>query len=45
MNIGVPIFECTEPRSIRRKGNCWYNAVAEMFFKTLKMKLIYQNKY
>ena len=27
------------------KGNCWDNAVAESFFKTLKMELIYQNRY
>jgi len=24
-----------------RKGNCWDNAVAESFFKTLKTELIY----
>ena len=29
-------------RSMSRKGNCWDNAVAESFFKTLKMELIYQ---
>ena len=28
-----------------RKGNCWDNAVAESFFKTLKVELIYQNRY
>jgi transposase InsO family protein len=28
-----------------RKGNCWDNAVAESFFKTLKAELVYQNKY
>lgn len=27
------------------KGNCWDNVVAESFFKTLKVKLIYQNRY
>lgn len=32
-------------RSMSRKGNCWDNAVAESFFKTLKVELIYQNKY
>ncbi|MDM1524075.1 IS3 family transposase [Empedobacter sp. 225-1] len=32
-------------RSMSRKGNCWDNAVAESFFKTLKMELIYQNRY
>jgi transposase InsO family protein len=28
-----------------RKGNCWDNAVAESFFKTLKTELIYHNRY
>lgn len=32
-------------RSMSRKGNCWDNAVSESFFKTLKVELIYQNKY
>lgn len=32
-------------RSMSRKGNCWDNAVAESFFKTLKTELVYQNKY
>jgi transposase InsO family protein len=27
-----------------RKGNCWDNAVAESFFKTLKTEQIYGNK-
>ena len=27
-----------------RKGNCWDNAVAESFFKTLKVECVYQNK-
>ncbi len=31
-------------RSMSRKGNCWYNAVAESFFKSLKTVLIYGNK-
>ena len=26
-----------------RKGNCWDNAVAESFFKTLKAELIYHH--
>ena len=26
------------------KGNCWDNAVAESFFKSLKTELIYGNK-
>jgi len=32
-------------RSMSRKGDCWDNAVAESFFKTLKVEWIYQNKY
>jgi transposase InsO family protein len=31
-------------RSMSRKGNCWDNAVAESFFKTLKTESIYGNK-
>ena len=31
-------------RSMSRKGNCWNNAVAENFFKSLKTELIYGNK-
>ncbi|SEB12349.1 Integrase core domain-containing protein, partial [Chitinophaga terrae (ex Kim and Jung 2007)] len=30
--------------SMSRKGNCWDNAVAESFFKTLKSEQIYGNK-
>lgn len=32
-------------QSISRKGDCWDNAVAESFFKTLKTECIYRNKY
>ena len=32
-------------RSMSRKGNCWDNAVAESFFKTIKVEWIYANKY
>lgn len=32
-------------RSMSRKGNCWDNAVAESFFKTLKTECIYQHKF
>ncbi|MBF4464956.1 IS3 family transposase [Flavobacterium sp. LC2016-12] len=32
-------------RSMSGKGNCWDNAVAESFFKTLKVELIYQNRF
>lgn len=31
-------------QSMSRKGNCWDNAVAESFFKSLKMELLYGNK-
>ncbi len=27
------------------KGNCYDNAIAESFFKTLKYELIYHNRY
>ena len=32
-------------QSMSRKRNCWDNAVAESFFKTLKSELIYHEKY
>lgn len=32
-------------RSMSRKGNCWDNAVAESFFKTLKAECVYQHKF
>nr|WP_312825031.1 IS3 family transposase [Epilithonimonas sp.] len=32
-------------RSMSRRGNCWDNAVAESFFKSLKTELIYGNKF
>jgi putative transposase len=32
-------------QSMSRKGNCWDNAVAESFFKTLKVERVYQNRY
>jgi transposase InsO family protein len=49
-------YACTEFRdlittnpfvvqSMSRKGDCWDNAVAESFFKTLKTEWIYRNKY
>lgn len=31
-------------QSMSRRGNCWDNAVAESFFKTLKVELIYGNE-
>lgn len=32
-------------RSMSRKANCWDNAVAESFFKTIKSELIYHYSY
>jgi transposase InsO family protein len=32
-------------QSMSRRGNCWDNAVAESFFKSLKVECIYQKKY
>jgi putative transposase len=32
-------------QSMSRKGNCWDNAVAESFFKTLKTECIYHHKF
>jgi putative transposase len=32
-------------RSMSRKGNCYDNAVAESFFRNLKMEWVYQKKY
>lgn len=32
-------------RSMSRKGDCWDNAVAESFFKTIKTELIYRYRY
>jgi putative transposase len=32
-------------QSMSRKGNCWDNAVAESFFKSLKTEWIYKNEY
>lgn len=31
-------------QSMSRKGNCWDNAIAGSFFKTLKVEMIYGNK-
>jgi putative transposase len=35
----------TVERSMSRKGNCWDNAVAESFFKTLKVELVHRDRY
>jgi transposase InsO family protein len=32
-------------QSMSGKGNCYDNAVAESFFRTLKVELIYQHSY
>ncbi len=32
-------------KSMSRKGNCWDNAVAESFFKSLKVEWVYYHKY
>ena len=32
-------------QSMSRKANCWDNAVAESFFKTLKAEMVYHNKF
>jgi putative transposase len=37
---GKPVLQ-----SMSRKGNCWDNAVAESFFKTIKTELIYHRKF
>lgn len=31
--------------SMSRKGNCWDNAFAESFFRSLKVELVYQNNF
>tara|TARA_R110001599_G_scaffold56053_1_gene155149 strand:- start:417 stop:1283 length:867 start_codon:yes stop_codon:yes gene_type:complete len=35
----------TIEQSMSRKGNCWDNAVAESFFKSLKTEWVYKNEY
>jgi putative transposase len=37
---GMPILQ-----SMSRKGNCWDNAVAESFFKSMKMEMVYHVKF
>jgi len=32
-------------QSMSRKGDCWDNAVAESFFKTIKTERVYHQKY
>ena len=38
-------FNCNMTQSMSRKGNCWDNAVAESFFKTIKHEWLYRFKY
>ncbi|HQP21800.1 MAG TPA: integrase core domain-containing protein, partial [Bacteroidales bacterium] len=41
----VNVLNCLNvEQSMSRKGDCWDNAVAESFFKTLKAELIYGTK-
>ncbi len=35
----------TVKQSMSRKGNCWDNAVAESFFKSLKVEWVYKHNY
>ena len=37
---GMPVLQ-----SMSRKGNCWDNAIAENFFKTLKTELVYHTRF
>jgi len=32
-------------QSMSRKGNCWDNAIAESFFKSLKVEWVYKHTY
>ena len=32
-------------RSMSRKGNCWDNAVADSFFKTIKVEVVFNEIY
>jgi len=32
-------------QSMSRKGNCWDNAVAKSFFKSLKVEWVYRHNY
>lgn len=37
---GLPVLQ-----SMSRKGNCWDNAVAESFFKSMKTEMVYQIEF
>lgn len=38
-------FNSKMTQSMSRKGNCWDNAVAESFFKTIKYEWLYRFKF
>ena len=40
---GLAAYDCQQ--SMSRRGNCWDNAVAESFFSTLKLELIYEERF
>ncbi|MFK5893639.1 MAG: IS3 family transposase [Pseudomonadota bacterium] len=46
-NQMIQYFSCNKKitQSMSRKGNCWDNAVAESFFKTIKYEWLYRFKY
>ena len=37
---GLPVLQ-----SMSRKGNCWDNAIAESFFKTIKTEMVYHTNF
>jgi len=37
---GMPVQQ-----SMSRKGSCWDNAMAESFFKTMKIEMVYHHKF
>jgi len=39
------LFSSTMYQSMSRKGNCWDNAVAESFFRSVKCELVYLEKW
>ena len=43
-NLRTPLNFDGAARSMSRRANCWDNAVAASFFKSLKTELIYGNK-
>lgn len=39
------LFTSTSEQSMSRKGNCWDNAVAESFFKSIKCEWLYRYRF